>query len=160
MVYLSLPVVQDLLTINNVIIFRFLDTQLQPQQQPAPVINNNAPGPVYNYAANTNQQQQQMSPVVVNTPPATNVIVQPANTPSTPGVTTGWSGLNRDNGNIAMTGMQCQSSNPAKFRCCNNEGSSACAAAGMGDCCDAFRNMCVNAAGLDATARGNLICKP
>ena len=92
--------------------------------------------------------------------PTYNVYVQPVNTPTTPGVTTGWSGVNRGGGNIAMTGQQCQSSNPNKFRCCNNEGSGACAAAGFGDCCDSFRNMCVNTAGLDPTARSNLVCKP
>lgn len=91
--------------------------------------------------------------------PTYNVYVQPINTPTTPGVTTGWNGVNRG-GDIAMTGQQCQSSNPNKFRCCNNEGSGACAAAGFGDCCDSFRNMCVNRAGLDANALRNLVCKP
>lgn len=90
--------------------------------------------------------------------PIYNVYIQPANTPTTPSVTTGWSGVNRG-GDVAITGQQCQSSNN-KFRCCNNEGSGACAAAGFGDCCDSFRNMCVNTAGLDPTARSNLVCKP
>ena len=94
------------------------------------------------------------------TGPTYNVYIQPANTPTTPGVTTGWSGVNRGGGNIAMTGQQCQSSNPNKFRCCNNEGSGACAAAGFGDCCDSFRNICVNTASLNPTARSNLVCKP
>lgn len=91
--------------------------------------------------------------------PTYNVYVQP-NSPGTTTATTGWSGVNRAGGNVAMTGRQCQSSNPNKFRCCNNEGSGACASAGFGNCCDAFRNMCVNTAGLDPTARSNLVCKP
>ena len=92
--------------------------------------------------------------------PIYNVYIQPANTPTTPSVPTGWSGVNRGGDvGLAITGQQCQSSNN-KFRCCNNEGSGACAAAGMGDCCDSFRNICVRTADLNPTARSNLVCKP
>lgn len=94
---------------------------------------------------------------VGGTGPTYNVIVQP----NTPGVTPGWSVVNRGSGTIAMTGQHCQSSNPNKFRCCNNpEGSGACAAAGFGNCCDSFRNMCVDTNALDPTALANLRCKP